>query len=144
MFLKPVHIDTWQHRVFIQYNCYYFVINITIKCSYNHRFLLKRARLSLCCVHTNLIISLISSTTLSNFFYDVLHWYHHAKLKCQRYYLVKNSHSFDHPNWVSCCMYLYTYSTKYFCDRIQNALSEIILSTVLTHDMVWNLIINFA
>ena len=65
MFIKPVHIDTWQHRVFIQYNCYYFVINITIKCSYNHRFLLKRARLSLCCVHTDLIISLISSATSS-------------------------------------------------------------------------------
>ena len=65
MFLKPVHIDTWQHRVFIQFNFYYFVINITIKCSYNHRFLLKRARLSLCCVHTDLIISLISSATSS-------------------------------------------------------------------------------
>ena len=33
---------------------------------------------------------------------------------------------------------------KFFRDHIQNALSEIILSIVLTHDMVWNLIINFV
>ena len=71
MFLKRVHIDTWQHRVFIQYNCYYFVINITIKCSYSHRFLFKRARLSLCCVHTDLIISLISSATSSKLLHSL-------------------------------------------------------------------------
>ena len=141
MFTKPVHIDTWQQRVFIEYNCYYFVINITIKCSQNHHFILLKVRISLCCVHTNLIISLISSTTLSKllhsfsspsnvfsimrdsnnnclnsswaiticlvFLYDVLHWYHHSKVKFVRLCLIKKSHSFDHSNWVLCCVYLH-------------------------------------
>ena len=33
---------------------------------------------------------------------------------------------------------------QYFSDRTQNALPEITLTIVLTYDMVWNLILNFA
>ena len=33
---------------------------------------------------------------------------------------------------------------QYFSDRIENAIPEITLSIVLTHGMVWNLIINFV
>ena len=33
---------------------------------------------------------------------------------------------------------------QYFSDRIENAIPEITWSIVLTHGMVWNLIINFA